>query len=124
MKRNAISWFELQASDLNRARTFYEKILGEELIKIGEESEHVMWMFPCDEGHNGIGGAICSMPNCSPGEGGTLVYLNVDGKLDEVIARIPSAGGEIHQPKMTIPHGFIAIFKDSEGNFVGLHSPS
>jgi predicted enzyme related to lactoylglutathione lyase len=63
------------------------------------------------------------MEECTPGAGGVTVYLNVEGDLDGVLSRIPAAGGEIIRPKMPIPpHGFIAIFGDTEGNHVGLHS--
>ena len=63
------------------------------------------------------------MDGISPGPGGALVYLNVDGDLDGVLKRIPSAGGAVIKPRTSIgEHGFIAIFKDTEGNSVGLHS--
>lgn len=124
MKKNAINWFEIYVSDFNRARTFYQTILEEKL----EESIHGpchMGMFPCDCNceNGGIGGAIVKMEGYSGKPGGTMVYLNVEGQLDAVIARIPTAGGKIHQGRMSIaPHGFIAIFEDTEGNINGLHS--
>jgi predicted enzyme related to lactoylglutathione lyase len=40
-----------------------------------------------------------------------------------VLQRIPKAGGTVVKPKFSIgQHGFIALFKDTEGNVVGLHS--
>lgn len=120
-KTNALNWFELYASDLDRAHDFYEAVLKETLEKIDMEGMR-MSMFACDQ-KAGIGGCLTQMEGCQPGGGGTLVYLNVEGKLDEVIERIPKAGGKIVRPKFAIPpHGFIAIFEDSEGNVVGLHS--
>jgi predicted enzyme related to lactoylglutathione lyase len=81
-----------------------------------------MGMFPFDQ-QNGIGGCITKMDGVSAGQGGTLVYLNVEGDLDEVLKRIPAAGGSVIKPRTSIgEHGFIAIFKDTEGNGVGLHS--
>lgn len=122
MKNNAINWFEIYVSDFNRARTFYETILVEKL----EESFHGpchMGMFSCNCENGGIGGAIVKMEGYGGKPGGTMVYLNVEGQLDAVIARIPAAGGKIHQGRMSIaPHGFIAIFEDTEGNINGLHS--
>ncbi len=54
-----------------------------------------------------------------------MVYLNAEGILDEVIGRIPEAGGKVIKDRTEIPpHGSIAIFEDSEGNVVGLHSMS
>jgi predicted enzyme related to lactoylglutathione lyase len=59
----------------------------------------------------------------SPGAGGTIVYLNVEGDLDGVLQRAPAHGGEVIKPRLSIgQHGFIGIIKDTEGNVVGLHS--
>lgn len=120
---NAINWFELSASNFERATQFYQTILSADLPVI-EGGGGRMAMFPCDE-QQGVGGCIS---DCSPqttGVGGTRVYLNVEGKLDAVVDRVPNAGGEVLQPRISIaPHGFIAVIKDSEGNVVGLHSMS
>ena len=83
-----------------------------------------MGIFPYQE-ESGVGGAVTKMDCGQPGKGGTLVYLNVEGQLDEVLARIPQAGGTIIKERTAIPpHGFIGLFEDSEGNTVGLHSMS
>jgi len=121
MKRDAASWFEIAVEDLDRAQAFYENILKTKLQQGGDENCK-MGMFPFDE-ENGVGGALSRMEGCKPGPGGTMVYLNVEGDLDGVLQRIPDAGGEVIQPRMDIsPHGYIGIFKDTEGNVVGLHS--
>lgn len=123
MKNNALNWFEIFTNDLDKATAFYSTILGTALIP-SEMEGCKMSMFPSDH-DKGIGGALTQMECGKPGPGGTLVYLNVDGELDEVLARIPAAGGKIVQERMDIaPHGFIGIFSDPEGNVVGLHSMS
>lgn len=123
-KTNALNWFEIYVTDFDRARRFYETILGEPLTPT-EMQGGKMAMFACDP-QNGVGGAIVKMEACAaPGAGGTIVYLNVDGKLDAVIERVPGAGGKVVRARMPIPpHGFIAFFEDTEGNNVGLHSLS
>lgn len=121
MKKNAVNWFEIFASDFDRAKAFYEKILGSELMVVGADGCQ-MAIFPYADGE-GIGGAITKMEGFAPGAGGTLIYLNVEGELDEVLKRIPEAGGKVIRDRMAIPpHGFIGIFNDTEGNVVGLHS--
>ncbi len=121
VKHNAINWFELYAADFERATAFYAEILGSKL-EVMDTPSGKMGMFPCNM-ECGVGGSITNMEGCKPGPGGTLVYINVEGDLDGVIERIPAAGGKIVRPRMAIPpHGFIAIFEDSEGNVVGLHS--
>lgn len=123
MKTNAINWFELYATDIARAQKFYEAILQAKM-ETPQMEGCKMAMFPFDQA-KGVGGAVTQMEGFKPGPGGTVVYLNVEGELDAVIARIPAAGGKIAKPRMAIPpHGFIAIFEDTEGNVVGLHSMS
>ena len=122
-KTNALNWFELYVSDIERAQTFYETILADKLQYMANESNK-MAIFPYNQ-EAGVGGSLTQMDGFKPGAGGTLVYLNVEGDLDGVISRIPEAGGKIIRPRFAIPpHGFIAIFEDSEGNVVGLHSMS
>ncbi len=123
-KTNALSWFEIYAADFERARRFYETILDEPLT-LSDMPGGKMAMFSFDQ-ENGVGGAITTMEGCSPGgAGGTIVYLNVEGKLDAVVGRVAAAGGKVVRERMPIPpHGFIAFFQDSEGNHVGLHSMS
>ena len=122
MKINAVNWFEIMVADFDRAHTFYETILGTSMDTVDGESK--MALFPA-EYDKGVGGCLTLMKGAEPGAGGSLVYLNVEGDLDGVLSRIPDAGGEIIKPRTAIPpHGFIGVFKDSEGNVVGLHSMS
>lgn len=121
MKNNALNWFEIFVADFDRAKAFYEKILGSELTPVGADGCQ-MAIFPYASAE-GVGGAITKMEGFGPGAGGTLIYLNVEGELDEVLKRIPEAGGKVIRDRMAIPpHGFIGIFHDTEGNVVGLHS--
>jgi predicted enzyme related to lactoylglutathione lyase len=121
MKQNALNWFEIYTNDISKAAEFYGKILGKPLTTVSND-KYNMAMFPSDP-DKGVGGALTMMDKCTPGAGGTIVYLNVEGDLDGVLERIPAAGGTVVQPRMDIaPHGFIGILKDPEGNVVGLHS--
>jgi predicted enzyme related to lactoylglutathione lyase len=121
IKKDALNWFELYVDDLNRAKKFYETTLKTTLQESQMEGCH-MAMFPCDP-KNGVGGAITKMGGMTPGAGGTIVYLNVEGDLDGVLQRTPANGGEVIRARLAIgEHGFIGIIKDTEGNVVGLHS--
>jgi len=122
MKTNALNWFEIYVSDIERAKRFYDTVLATTLQSI--EGSTPMAIFPYEQG-SGVGGALSKPEHGAPGAGGTTVYLNVDGDLDGVLSRIPAAGGKVIRDKMEIPpHGFIAILEDTEGNIVGLHSMS
>ncbi len=122
-RKNAISWFELAALDFKRAVGFYGTVLDIELEDVSSGSHHLA-LFPCDP-DSGVGGSISAAPEVVPAFGGTLVYLDVDGELDAVLARIPSAGGKVLRPRSSLgDQGAIAVFSDTEGNIVGLHSRS
>jgi hypothetical protein len=120
--KDAINWFDIAVANFDRALKFYETAL-DTTLEVIRKPQDVMGMFPADF-EKGVGGAISFREGCKPGKGGTTVYLNVTGKLDAVLARVPAAGGKIIMPRTAIPpHGFIGIIEDSEGNSVGLHSP-
>lgn len=76
------------------------------------------------EGKEGIGGDIVSpCMGLKPSADGTRVHLNCDGKLDDVLGRVETAGGKIVQSKFSIGDpGWIALIMDTEGNVIGLHS--
>jgi uncharacterized protein len=120
-KRNAISWFEIPTANFERARMFYETIIGTSLhtMKMGDCD---MAFLPADEGE--VGGAIICHKDCKPSADGTVVYLNANPDLAVTLARIEKAGGKVIIPKtqVTPEIGYFAQFIDSEGNRIALHS--
>ncbi len=119
VRQNAINWFEIPCADLDRATTFYETLLDAKLHR--EKLDDTMAIFPADQ--TGTGGTLVKRKFRKPGAG-TMVYLNCDGALDAVLARIPEAGGLVLMPRTAVPgdYGYFACFRDTEGNHVGLHS--
>jgi len=117
-----IAWFEIPALDLDRARAFYQNILG---ATLREESigTNRLCVFPYDR-QLATGGCIIAGPGFEPSNAGVLVYLNAGDNLDGVLERIHPSGGTIVMPRTTLPPGMgaIAWIIDSEGNRVGLHS--
>jgi len=123
--KNAISWFEIPAIDLNRAQKFYEAIFNIQMIPL-DTPNFQMRMFPVEDRVNGIGGAISKAegfykPSATDG---TLVYLNANPDVQIVLDKIEAAGGKIVVPKTQISpeYGYMAVFIDTEGNRVALHS--
>lgn len=121
-RRNLPVWFEIPVSDMPRAIHFYETLFQSSLIR---ESAGPMELaiFPRrDEG--GTTGCLAQGEHLLPGDGGTVVYLNADPQLDRVLARVQAAGGEVLVPRTELPDdiGCFALFRDSEGNRVGLHA--
>lgn len=120
---NAVNWFELPTTDLDRAAKFYADILSTELKK-EKFGEGMMAIFPYEQG-NGVGGALISQASQKPSSDGAIVYLDAGADVANALEKVEAAGGEIIMPKTSIgPMGFIAYIKDSEGNRVGLHSPA
>ena len=122
MESNVVGWFEIYVSDMQRAVKFYAEVfnLGDFTeINIGEER---LCMFPSVEDRPYISGALVETRHHSPGVGGTVVYFHsTDCGVEE--ARIAAAGGEVLRPKYSIGEfGYVCIFKDTEGNLVGIHS--
>jgi len=123
--KNAVSWFEIPAKKISRAKKFYESILDLEMIDMDLGTELKMTMFPVEEG--GVGGAICEHKEYyKPSREGTLVYLSANPNLQPVLDNVEKNGGKILQPKtkITDEYGYMAIFQDTEGNRIALHSMS
>jgi predicted enzyme related to lactoylglutathione lyase len=124
--KHAISWFEIPATDINRAQTFYETIFDMKMIPL-DFPNISMRMFPLEDMQNGVGGAICKAtdPFYKPSEtDGPLIYLNANPDVQNVLDKIEAAGGKIVVPKNEISpeYGFMAVFIDTEGNRIALHS--
>jgi uncharacterized protein len=116
---NVIDWFEIPTTDFNRAVRFYETVLG---LPLKPEVFGGMRManFPYTAG--AAGGALVEDARRKPSAEGALVYLNAQGQLDACLQRVTKAGGTVLTPKLDIGDpGFIAIFRDTEGNAIGLH---
>ena len=123
--QNAISWFEIPATDLERAQKFYEIIFAIDMITM-DMPDMRMRMFPIDDMMTGIGGALVESNGFhkSSATDGPLIYLNANPDLQLVLDKIKIAGGKITMPKTEISpeHGFMAVFEDTEGNRMALHS--
>ncbi len=118
---NAINWFEIPVSDLERAAAFYERVfevrLRRESMGCGE-----MAIFPY--GESGVGGSLFKHQDLKPSADGVLPYLNAGDDLAPLLARVEAAGGQVVLQRTQIAPeiGYMALFIDSEGNRIGLHS--
>lgn len=121
--KNYISIFEIPATDMARAIKFYQAILE---IKI----EHIempgmeIGVLPYED--QAVTGVIMKGEGFQPSADGVTIYLNGGDNLQVILDRVEENGGKIIVPKT--PHadevGFFALFLDSEGNKIGLHSPN
>lgn len=118
---NALNWFEISVTDMERATAFYSTILDVKMEKM-DMPGFEMTMFPSQAPHSG--GALVKSDMHKPSMTGSVIYLNGNPDLQLVLDRIPAAGGKVLMPKTQISPeiGYMAFFADTEGNAVALHS--
>ncbi len=122
--KDAIVWAEIPVFNFERAKAFYSSILNCELYEQMMGSLR-MGFLPMNPESKGVGGAIVQGHGYTPSALGSKVYLNGGKDLTKVLNRIEPANGKIIQPKTKITDeiGYFAIFEDTEGNHVCVHSP-
>jgi hypothetical protein len=118
---NAINWFEIPAKNFERAKSFYETVLGIKMMTPFPEMKYAM--FPADMQKGEIGGGLIEDQGWEPAQGGALIYLNGGEDLSVPLSKVEGAGGKILIPKTSIgANGFMARFTDTEGNMIAFHS--
>jgi len=120
---NALNWFEIPATDIERAQKFYETILAIKMspLPLGELK---MVTFPVNPESGRVGGALVQHEMYTPVDNGVLIYLNANPGIQTVIDRIEPAGGRLSVPKTQISPeiGYMCVFIDTEGNRIALHA--
>jgi uncharacterized protein len=119
---NVLNWFEIPVTDMDRAVKFYTVIFSYESMYQMNMGGFDMAFFPMEG--NGVGGALCKGEWYKPTPDGAIIYLNGNPDLDTPLSKVEAAGGKIIMPKKLITEeiGYMALFIDSEGNRVALHS--
>ena len=116
-----ISIFEIPATDILRAISFYQAILE---IKIEKMDFPGMEMGILPYEGQAVTGVIMKGEGYQPSADGVTIYLNGGDNLQVILDKVEKNGGSIIIPKT--PHadesGYFALFLDSEGNKLGLHS--
>ena len=120
---STLRWFEIPALDIDRAALFYENVFGITLAleDIGDGS--IKRLFPAD---SGVAGALSQGPDWAPSEFGIVAYFDGGDDLQTVLDRVAQFGGVVVEPKQAVDatSGYWARFRDTEGNLIGLLSPS
>ncbi len=111
---NNLSHFAINADDVDRARTFYEKVFNWKFEPWGPPG---FFQFK----NSGVLGALQGRRELIKGErmNGFECTISV-ASVDRAIKAIEANGGTIVMPKATIPGvGTLIFFKDTEGNIAG-----
>jgi uncharacterized protein len=125
INHNAVGWFEIPVTDMDRATRFYETVFEFRLTRSKMGSVD-MAFFPGVENSIGSGGSLVCYPDrYKPSADGTLIYFTAfSGDVSVELDRAAAAGGKVLMPKTLISPeiGYMAMFLDSEGNRVALHT--
>ena len=125
MSADTLCWTDIPVTNLDRAIKFYSAVLGHEVRKMSEGGPEY-GLLPHDE--QNASGCLCIGADGmgdknQPSETGPLIYLSVEGRLDDAVKAVKPNGGKVLQEKQQIgPHGFRVLIIDSEGNRIALHS--
>lgn len=116
-----ISIFEIPVTDISRAISFYQSILNIKIEKF-DTPEMQMGILPYEG--QAVTGVLIKGEGYTPSTSGITIYLNGGDDLQPILDKVESSGGQIIVPKTAHADnsGFFALFLDSEGNKMGLHS--
>lgn len=118
---NLISIVEIPVTDFSRAVKFYQAISGlaiEEMKMDGNQ----MGVLPNEEGTVNV--VLVKGKDYKPTGDGAVIYLNAGKDLQTMLNKVEQNGGQVILPKTEISPemGYFALFIDTEGNKLGLHS--
>jgi len=125
MAADTLCWTDIPVTNLDRAIKFYSAVLGQEVRKL---SEGGMEYGLLPHGEQNASGCLCVRSdsggvNNTPSANGPLIYLSVEGRLDEAVEAARANGGKVLRARQQIgEHGFRAVVIDSEGNRIALHA--
>jgi predicted enzyme related to lactoylglutathione lyase len=126
VNRNAVGWFEIPVSDMERAIKFYDTVFGYKLERHQMGELDMAW-FPFADVPGAPGSLVYHKEFYKPSTDGTLIYFTChSGDLANELANVELAGGKVLMPKKLISEdvGYMALCVDTEGNRIALHSRS
>ena len=125
MSSDTLCWTDIPVTNLDRAIKFYSAVLGKEVKKLSEGGSEY-GLLPHEE--QNASGCLCVRSDSggvdnTPSANGPLIYLLVEGRLDEAVEAARQNGGKVLRARQQIgEHGFRAVVIDSEGNRIALHT--
>ena len=111
--------FEIHVDDMDRGRSFYEKVFGWSFQDWGGHDYFVV--MTGEEGTPGINGGMMRRDAASGDK--VIAWVNTLGvdDLDAALAAVEANGGSIAMPKEKMEGvGWVAYVKDTEGNLFGM----
>jgi predicted enzyme related to lactoylglutathione lyase len=122
---NMVGWFEIPVVDMERAIRFYETVFEVKLSRQQMGPLDMAWFPWTETGPGSAGSLVCQPEYYKPSSDGVIIYFTAfSGDLAVELGRVESSGGTILEGKTLISEeiGYMALFLDSEGNRIALHS--
>jgi uncharacterized protein len=118
--RNTLGWVDIPVLDFDRAIRFYAATLA---ATIEKQSFPGMEFALLPHADDNASGCLVQTEDNQPSATGPMIYLSVEGRLDEALVAVAAHGGTVLVPRHPIgPNGHRAIILDTEGNRIALHS--
>jgi len=119
--KNLISIVEIPTDDFIRAVAFYQSILDVAIEEVDMGGVRMGVILSIEDT---VSVVLVKGDDYKPSLHGPLIYLNAGDGMQPMLEKIQSNGGEVIVPKSEISPdmGFFALFTDTEGNKLGLHS--
>lgn len=119
-KPNQIGWFEISVKDVEKAKTFFEKIFNWQYKTTQSQGQDYCNIFT---GENSPGGGFNIKTSGTVQSDNILIYVEVED-IEATLNKIVSLGGKIINAKTIISEhsGYYALFADLDGNTIGLWS--
>lgn len=115
-RNGQVCWFEIPVSDLDRAKTFYETVLGTTMNR-NDDGPNPMVAFTSMDDQIASGHLYPGKP-AESGSGNTIHMISLD-PLEKLMERVEPAGGRIVSDIVDIPAGRFVYVTDPDGNSVG-----
>ena len=125
MKKNAVGWFEIPVTDMDRAVKFYETVFDIRLSRNLFGTLEMAWFPEEENGMGSSGSLVFNTEFYKPSADGVLIYFTAQsGDMSIELGRVEKAGGKITMPRKQISeeYGYMALIIDTEGNRIALHS--
>ena len=115
------SYFDFTVKDLDKAKTFFEHVLDWRFEKYPMPYEYYR-IQAGPEGEPGIDGGIGAIADAPTDEGRPLTQVTIPvPSVDNCIARVEEAGGNVIEPKKAIPGiGWFAACAEPGGLLFGV----
>lgn len=122
---NRVVHFEVEANDPERAKAFYSQAFGWQMQQMGEDMGNYVVVITGDPKEpGGINGGIYKGQSSSKELNAFSCVIAVDN-IDQSMAQVRAAGGQLLGDKMDIPGiGTFIRCRDTEGNLFSILQPT